>query len=98
MVKTESLEKHHLPQVLDLANAHLGAAIPGWAMTADYLWERLKRNPAEVVTDPWVVERKSIVFVINERVCAAAHLLRYGDDTRWTPLVRQNHWTRSSQA
>ena len=83
MAKIEHLEKYHLPQVLELANAHLGAVIPGWAMTADYLWERLKRNPAEHVTDPWVVERKSIVSVVNDRVCAAAHLLRYGDDTRW---------------
>ncbi len=84
MAKIEPLEKLHLPQVLDLANAHLGAVIPGWALTADFLWERLKRNPAEHVTDPWVVERNAVVGVVNDRVCAAAHLLRYGADTRWT--------------
>ena len=83
MVKIEPLEKYHLPQVLHLANAHLGAVIPGWALTAGYLWERMMRNPAEWVTDPWVVERKSFVGVVNDRVCAAAHTLRYGDDTRW---------------
>ena len=83
MAKIEPLERDHLPQVMDLVNAHLGAVVPGWALTACYFWERLKRNPAEWVTDPWVAERKSIVGVVNDRVCAAAHILRYGDDTRW---------------
>jgi GNAT superfamily N-acetyltransferase len=81
MVKIEPLDKFYLPQVLDLVNAHLGAVVPGWALTACYFWERLKRNPAEWVTDPWVAERKSIVGVVNDRVCAAAHILRYGDQT-----------------
>ena len=91
MVKIEPLEKYHLPQVLELANAHLGAVIPGWAMTADYLWERLKRNPAEHVTDPWVVERKSIVSVVNDRVCAlppiscATETTRAGREPRKSP-------------
>ncbi len=84
MAKIEPLEEYHLPQVLDLANAHLGAVIPGWSMTAGYFRDRLKRNPTEWVTDPWVAERKSLVCVVDDRVCAAAHLLRYGDDTRWT--------------
>ncbi len=87
MLKIEPLEEYHLPQVLDLANAHLGAVIPGWALTAGYLWECLKRNPAEVITDPWVAQRESIVGVVNDRVCAAANLLRYGDDTRWKGTV-----------
>ena len=29
------------------------------------------------------VERKSIVGIVRDRVCAAAHLLKYGEDTRW---------------
>jgi len=52
-------------------------------LTADYFWERLQSEPQEYITDPWVVERKSIVGIVKDRVCAAAHLRRYGDDTRW---------------
>ena len=83
MVQITPLDRSHLPQVLALVNSHLSTAIPGWSLTADYFWERLKSEPQEYITDPWVVERKSIVGIVRDRVCAAAHLRRYGDDTRW---------------
>ena len=83
MVQIAPLDRSHLPQVLALVNSHLSTAIPGWSLTADYFWERLKSEPQEYITDPWVVERKSIVGIVRDRVCAAAHLRRYGDDTRW---------------
>lgn len=83
MVQIAPLDRSHLPQVLALANSHLGTVIPGWSLTADYFWERLKSEPQEYITDPWVVERKSIVGIVKDRVCAAAHIRRYGDDTRW---------------
>ena len=83
MVQIAPLDRFHLPQVMDLVNSHLSTVIPGWSTMPDYFWERLKRNPKEAIVDPWVVERKSIVGIVNDRVCAAAHLLRYGDDTRW---------------
>ena len=83
MVRTAPLDRSHLHQTLALANSHLGNLVPGWSMTLDYFWERLQSNPEEYVVDPWVVERKSIVGIVRDRVCAAAHLLRYGDDTRW---------------
>ena len=81
MVQIAPLDRSHLPQVLALVNSHLSTVIPGWSLTADYFWERLKSNPREYIEDPWVVERKSIVGIVRDRVCAAAHLLRYGDDT-----------------
>ena len=83
MVQIAPLDRSHLPQVLALVNSHLSTAIPGWSLTADYFWERLKSEPQEYITDPWVVERKSVVGIVRDRVCAAAHLLRYGDDTRY---------------
>ena len=81
MVQIAPLDRSHLPQVLALVNSHLSTVIPGWSLTADYFWERLQSEPQEYITDPWVVERKSIVGIVRDRVCAAAHLLRYGDDT-----------------
>ena len=83
MVQIAPLDRSHLPQVLALVNSHLSTVIPGWSLTADYFWERLQSEPQEYITDPWVVERKSIVGIVKDRVCAAAHLRRYGDDTRW---------------
>ena len=83
MVQIAPLDRSHLSQVMKLVNSHLITVIPGWSLTPDYFWERLKSNPSEEITDPWVVERKSIVGIVRDRVCAAAHLLRYGDDTRW---------------
>ena len=83
MVQIAPLDRSHLPQVLALVNSHLSTVIPGWSLTADYFWERLKSEPQEYIIDPWVVERKSIVGIVRDRVCAAAHLRRYGDDTRW---------------
>ena len=83
MVQITPLDRSHMFQVMRLVNSHLSTVVPGWSLTPDYLWERLKSNPGEEVVDPWVVERKSIVGIVRDRVCAAAHLLRYGDDTRW---------------
>ena len=83
MVQIAPLDRSHLPQVMRLVNSHLSTVIPGWSLTPDYFWEHLKRNPREAIVDPWVIERKSIVGIVKDRVCAAAHLLRYGDDTRW---------------
>ena len=83
MTEISPLDRSHLPQVLELVNSHLGAAMPGWSLTADYLWGRMQREPQEDVTDPWVVERRSIVGIVKDRVCAAAHLLRYGEETPW---------------
>ncbi len=83
MVQIAPLDRSHLPQVMKLVNSHLSTVVPGWSLTPDYFWEHLKRNPQENITDPWVVERKSIVGIVRDRVCAAAHLLKYGEDTRW---------------
>ena len=45
MVQIAPLDRSHLPQVLALVNSHLSTVIPGWSLTADYFWERLKSEP-----------------------------------------------------
>lgn len=75
------LQPTHLEQVQYLVNSHLGAIIPGWALPLEYIACCVKRNPGEFVTDPWVRERKSLVALKDSRVCAAVHLLKYGDDS-----------------
>ena len=81
MPRILELQPTHLEQVQYLVNGHLGAVLPGWALPLEYIAFYLKRNPGEYVTDPWVLERKSLVALKEGRVCAAAHLLRYGDDS-----------------
>ena len=66
MVQIAPLNRSHLPQVLALVNSHLSTVIPGWSLTADYFWERLQSEPQEYITDPWVVERKSIIGIVKE--------------------------------
>ena len=67
----------HLPQLQALVNGHLGAVAPGWALPSSYIADRLLSNPSQYVVDPWVVERRTLCAIERDRVCAAAHLLRY---------------------
>ncbi|HVM35228.1 MAG TPA: GNAT family N-acetyltransferase [Actinomycetota bacterium] len=68
--------------VTALVNAHIGAVVPGLSVSVNAVMSQMERDPAEVVVDPWVVERRSLVAVEREAVVAAAHLLRYGADER----------------
>lgn len=77
-MRVRHLEPPHLPQLLELVNVHLGAVVPGWALTGGFLAETLRRNYTEYITDPWVAERATLCAVEGHRVLAAAHLLRYG--------------------
>lgn len=78
-MRVVSFEHDHLPQLLELVNLHLSAVVPGWALTADFLFEHLKRDHTEPITDPWAVGRTTLCVVDKGRVISAAHLLRYGD-------------------
>ena len=55
--------------------------MPGWTVTPDYMASRLRRDPDEVITDAWIEERKTLVAIDGDRVLAAVHLHKYGDDT-----------------
>lgn len=83
-----SPDPRHLPGLQALINAHLEMAILGWALPAEYIAERLDRHPEQRILDPWVVERRTIFSVENERVIAAAHLLLYGDTAEVAPDYR----------
>ena len=90
MAEIAPLDRDHLPQVLELVNGHLGAMMPGWSLTPDYLWGRLHREPQESVTDPWVVERRSIVgssrtASARRRICADTARRRPGRGSGTSP-------------
>ncbi|MGH2352524.1 MAG: GNAT family N-acetyltransferase [Chloroflexota bacterium] len=68
-----------LPALRDLINLHVGAAVPGWAVTAGAVAAHLERDLGEYVVDRWVAERAALVAGDAYRLHAAAHLLRYRD-------------------
>ena len=80
MVRIETYNECHLAQLQSLMNSHLDVLVPGWALPLEYISSRLERNPAEYVTDPWVVERSTIMGLVKDRVCATAHVLRSVDE------------------
>ncbi|MFI5658608.1 N-acetyltransferase [Streptomyces sp. NPDC051684] len=67
-------------QLTALINAHVGAVVPGLALSVNTVLSSLERQPDEFITDPWVVERVTLVAEQRRHVAAAAHLLRYRDD------------------
>jgi len=78
----------HLLGLEALINAHLEMAIPGWALPAEYIAERLTRHPEQYTLDPWVIERQTFFSMEAEQVLAAVHLLRYGDGDDVAPDFR----------
>lgn len=69
-------------QLTELVNAHVAAVVPGWSLPVSALLAQLEREPAEYVVDPWVIDRMTFVALVRDRVVAAAHLRRYGTDSR----------------
>lgn len=90
MVRIESLQSQHLPQVQALVNQHLSAVIPGWGVSLAYLAGRLERNPGQYVVDPWVVERKTLCALDRERVVAARPICCPTAQARkWANFIRE---------
>ena len=87
-ITIESLRPEHLPQLAGLINAHLNAVAPGWVLPETYIADHLRRNPQQPIIDPWVRERLTLVAVTQQRVVAAAHLLRYGNEPEVNPHMR----------
>jgi GNAT superfamily N-acetyltransferase len=65
-------------QLADLVNGHLAAVTPGLSLSVQALLSHLEREPGEIIVDPWVIERITLVAEQRHRIVAAAHLLRYG--------------------
>jgi GNAT superfamily N-acetyltransferase len=51
-------------------------------VSVNAVMSQLEREPGEIIVDPWVSERATLVAIERERVVAAAHLLRYSSDAR----------------
>jgi GNAT superfamily N-acetyltransferase len=69
-------------QLTDLVNAHAAAVVPGQGASVAAVLGQLEREPGEFIVDPWVAERRTLVAGQDDRVAAAAHLLRFAADDR----------------
>ena len=82
-------------QLTQLVNAHAGAVVPGMSVSVSTVLGSLERQPGEFIEDPWVAERVTLVAEQQNRVAAAAHLLRYFPDERAGQSARdvgEIHW------
>jgi GNAT superfamily N-acetyltransferase len=82
-------------QLTELVNAHAAAIVPGLGVSVAVVLSQLERQPGEFVVDPWVRTRATLVAEQDQRVTAAAHLLRYAADERVSPAYRdagEIHW------
>jgi len=64
-------------QLTQLVNAHADAVVPAMGVSVNTVLASLERQPGEFIEDPWVAERITLVAEQQNRVTAAAHLLRY---------------------
>jgi GNAT superfamily N-acetyltransferase len=82
-------------QLTQLVNTHAGAVVPGMSVSVSTVLAALERQPGEFIEDPWVSERVTLVAEQQDRIAAAAHLLRYFPDERAGTAVRDTgeiHW------
>jgi GNAT superfamily N-acetyltransferase len=77
-------------QLTALVNGHAAAVVPGLGLSVAAVLNELERQPGEFIVDPWVSERATLVAEQNDRVVAAAHLLRYAGDERVGPAYRNS--------
>src|SRR5580692_11255255 len=89
-IEVRPFHRRDRQQLADLVNAHAAAVVPGAGVSVAALLSHLEREPGEFLVDPWVRERVTLVARQNDRVAAAAHLLRYGDDERVGPAYRNS--------
>jgi hypothetical protein len=67
-------------QLTSLVNAHLNAVTPAASVSVQALLSLLERDPGELLVDPWVRQRVTLVAEQRQRIVAAAHVLRYGTE------------------
>jgi GNAT superfamily N-acetyltransferase len=87
-IEVRPFHRRDRDQLTDLVNAHAAAVVPGMGVSVAAMLSHLERQPGEFIVDPWVGERATLVAEQNDRVAAAAHLLRYGNDERVGPAYR----------
>jgi GNAT superfamily N-acetyltransferase len=87
-IEVRAFRRADRQQLTDLVNGHAAAVVPGLGVSVAAMLNELERQPGEYIVDPWVSERLTLVAEQNERVVAAAHLLRYAGDERVSPPYR----------
>jgi GNAT superfamily N-acetyltransferase len=87
-IEVRPFQRHDREQLTDIVNAHIGAVLPGVSVSVNAVMSQLEREPGEVIVDPWAVARATFVAIERDRVAAAAHLVRYGDDARVSASYR----------
>jgi GNAT superfamily N-acetyltransferase len=80
--------RHDREQLTDLVNAHVKAVIPGCSVPVATMLSQLERDPGEYIVDPWVIERETWVAIEDDRLVAAVHLHRYGNESTVGPALR----------
>lgn len=87
-IEVAPFQRRDRGQLTRLVNAHAAAVIPGMGVSVAAMLSHLESDPGEFITDPWVAERVTLVARQNDRVAAAAHLLRHGGGQRVAPAYR----------
>jgi GNAT superfamily N-acetyltransferase len=87
-IRVRPFRRSDRDQLTQLVNAHAEAVVPGLSVSVSTVLASLERQPGEFIEDPWVAERVTLVAEQQDRVAAAAHLLRYRPDERAGPAVR----------
>jgi GNAT superfamily N-acetyltransferase len=72
-------------QLTDLVNAHVEAVLPGVSVSPNAVLSQLEREPDEIVVDPWVTTRHTLVAIQRDRLVAAVHLRTFADEERVAP-------------
>jgi ribosomal protein S18 acetylase RimI-like enzyme len=72
-------------QLTDLVNAHIEAVLPGVSVSPNAVLSQLEREPDEVVVDPWVATRHTLVAIRREQLVGAVHLRTFADEERVAP-------------
>ncbi|TWF76279.1 ribosomal protein S18 acetylase RimI-like enzyme [Pseudonocardia hierapolitana] len=75
-------------QLTELVNAHVEAVLPGVSVSPNAVLSQLEREPDEIVVDPWVTTRHTLVAIQRDRLVAAAHLRTFADEERVAPDYR----------
>ena len=76
-VEVRPFRRSDRDQLTRLVNAHAEAVVPGMSVSVNTVLASLERQPREFIVDPWVAERVTLVAEQQNRVAAAAHLVRY---------------------
>jgi GNAT superfamily N-acetyltransferase len=69
-------------QLTRLVNHHAAAVVPGMGASVSAVLSSLERRADEFIEDPWVSERVTLVAEQQNRIAAAAYLLRNFPDER----------------